>query len=216
MKHFTLIELLVVIAIIAILAAMLLPSLGRARETSRAVACLGMLRQFGLANESYSNDSGDWYVPAKHRVDWVIWEANSLFRQNLGLEDDGTSYAAKAYICPDAAACLQAPADAKNRYELGTSWGANVTGLNLYPTDLYVGYRRSSVVAPSQKLMFADAVDWWIMEWWSDTYVGETWTAMAAAYRHSGRINMVYFDGHAASMKREQAVKQDSLWAVQN
>ncbi|MFA5206872.1 MAG: hypothetical protein WC708_20925, partial [Lentisphaeria bacterium] len=132
------------------------------------------------------------------------------------LDDDGTSYDTKGYICPDAAASLQGTPDAKGRYDMGTSWGANVTGLNLAPADLYVGYRRSNVIAPSQKLMFADAVDWWIMAWWSDTYMGETWTAMAAAYRHSGRINVVHFDGHAASVKRELAVKQDSLWAVQN
>ena len=59
---FTLIELLVVIAIIALLLGILLPSLGRAREQARKIACLSNMRQMGVAVSAYLLDS-DYRLP---------------------------------------------------------------------------------------------------------------------------------------------------------
>jgi prepilin-type N-terminal cleavage/methylation domain-containing protein len=72
---FTLIELLVVVAIIAILASLLLPALGKAKESAKRVVCLNNMRQLSLALSIYSNDFNG-RIPRFHK--WLFTRGGDL------------------------------------------------------------------------------------------------------------------------------------------
>jgi prepilin-type N-terminal cleavage/methylation domain-containing protein len=96
-KGFTLIELLVVIAIISILAAMLLPSLSRAREQARRTACKNNLKQLGLALLIYSNDYSGSFPTGKgsHLADLtMLWSSGYAKDPNV-FECPSASYEAQ-------------------------------------------------------------------------------------------------------------------------
>ena len=98
-KGFTLLELVVVVAIISILAALLLPALGRAKAKAQQPACMNNLRQIGLAIHMYAEDSSDAFPQATNSPPASFTAYTMLMKSYVGLT--GTKpERAKLFACP--------------------------------------------------------------------------------------------------------------------
>jgi len=140
---FTLIELLAVIATIAILAALLLPVLSRARIRAQRTACFSNLHQLGLAWVMYAHDNGDYLVPS-YPEDPDVWVKGDMTQlaeaNNTELLREGKLFPylqhVSVYHCPtDPGVTIGGESVATVRsYSMNSFMGARDPGAGLIPS----------------------------------------------------------------------------------
>jgi prepilin-type N-terminal cleavage/methylation domain-containing protein len=232
-RGFTLIELLVVIAIIAILAAMLLPSLSRAKSKGQRTYCMNSLRQINIFIQLYSDENTD-FMPA-HRnqgfntSDRAISMTNWWGTTIIGYAQNKSNF----FHCPVLQGRLKVPFSELFGSGLTWSWnfdcdsvgyGYNGWFLGRHPyvdADLTVGgtlfhspayFKRTEIRRPSECLVIGDKnprpEDGWFSSslWWESAAMTQTSTGHHEGIdpvRHLGAGVVIFSDGHSEARKNE-------------
>ena len=233
---FTLIELLVVIAIIAILAAILFPVFGKARERARATACLSNMKQLGLALETYLSDSDGVYpmnrFPVKPGEPLAVanWNHGSKYTWRRAL--DGYTKSLQVWTCPSndfiwntkghEGEVGAVPGDLSNRVpeykdrQIPTSYAYNGGYFGeAYPVGEPQRPReQAEIKSPSQLILilesragYPDLGYWCIND--DCARVGE---GLGSFQTHQNRLNWIFADTHAQSLKLIQTITPQQGW----
>jgi prepilin-type N-terminal cleavage/methylation domain-containing protein/prepilin-type processing-associated H-X9-DG protein len=223
LKGFTLIELLVVIAIIAILASILFPVFGRARENARRSSCQSNLKQIGLGILQYVQDFDEKY-PMRYYGGAAGQDANSWRRSifpyvkstqlfacpsntNNGMEaSDSTTPALTAAGLPSTSPRFM-PSYAIN----GTN---NVGGFS--PSEYSSAQSQSSIVDSSGTILVTEykyaAYPYLNFDFSSSAPFGDSYYVFPG---HLGMVNFLFCDGHVKAMKPIATVQTTNMWSVQ-
>ncbi len=198
-KHgFTLIELLVVIAIIAILAAMLLPALSKAREKARQAVCMSNLKQIGVGMLMYLDDWNGYFpknpldTGAGHCWDMQIADYISYKHPTTAQWGPPIFHCPSARINP-----AVGYAGASRGYFMNFYVAMNYDGINEKigriprPSELGVIFELQEVAynPPAEHFVGGSSANREYITIWSDNY-------KYLAYRHNGGMNFLCADGH--------------------